>query len=249
VAELERPTIQLADASGPHPLADESNYKFLQQIFDAKERDPLAKAGYDVDAVFQILEGEKGYTRTNKDGTKVGTFGAYISDIDNQPDTNLNKLSTENRTALPFKSDYRDLDRLNPKMSKANKGVIMMEPWNTEQGIITLIHELRHKAIDDNPVLQKIVDDSGFAEEYIIRSMDLKYFDDERTKKFMEKMYDFTLTDYGQRKLNKVINDLEEASVPKKEEKEEPSFFSKIKTKLGFNRGGIVDINYLTRGL
>ena len=79
--------------------------------------------------------------------------------------------------------------------------------------------------------------------------MDLKYFDDERTKKFMEKMYDFTLTDYGQRKLNKVISDLEEASVPKKEEKEEPSFFSKMKEKLGFNQGGIANINYLTRRL
>ena len=31
MAELERPTIQLADASGPHPLADESNYEFLQK--------------------------------------------------------------------------------------------------------------------------------------------------------------------------------------------------------------------------
>ena len=229
MAELERPIIQLVDASGPQPLSDESNYKFLQQIFDAKEREPLAKKGYDVDAVFQILEGEKGYARTNKDGTKVGTFGAYISDIDNQPDTNLNKLPTENRTALPFKSDYRDLDRLNPKMSEANKGVIMMEPFNTEQGVLTLIHELRHKAIDDNPALQKIVDNSGFSEEYIVRSMDSKYFDDERTKKFMESAYDFKLTDYGQKKLNKTINELEEASVPKKEEKEEPSFFSKMK--------------------
>ena len=235
MAELERPTIQLADASGPHPLADESNYEFLQKLFDAKEKDPLAKAGYDVDAVFPILEGKKGYR----------TYGVYDPDIAEQPDTNLNRIK---RNFL-YESDYEDLDKLAPKMSKANKGVIMMEPWNTEQGVITLIHELRHKAIDDNSVLQKIVDDSGFTEEYIIRSMDLKYFDDERTKKFMEKMYNFKLTDYGQEKLNKVINDLEEASVPKKEEKEEPSFFSKIKTKLGFNRGGIVNINYLTRGL
>ena len=53
----------------------------------------------------------------------------------------------------------------------------------------------------------------------------------------------------AKKKLNKVINDLEEASVPKKEEKEEPSLFKKIKTKLGFDRGGIVNINYLTRGL
>jgi len=235
VAELERPTIQLADASGPQPLADESNYEFLQKLFDAKEKDPLANAGYDVDAVFQILKGKKGYR----------TYGVYSSDLAKQSDTNLNKVE---RNYL-YKSDYEDLDTLNPKMSKANKGVIMMEPWNTEQGVETLIHELRHKAIDDNPILQKIVDDSGFSEEYIIRSMDLKYFDDERTKKFMEKMYDFTLTDYGKKKLNKVISDLEEASVPKKKKKEEPSFFSKIKEKLGFNKGGIADINYLTRRL
>jgi hypothetical protein len=235
VAELERPTIQLADASGPQPLADESNYKFLQNLFTLKENDPLAKAAYDVDSVFQILEGKKGYR----------TYGAYDSDLAEQSDTNLNKVERD----FLYKSDYEDLDRLNPKMSKANKGVVMMEPWNTEQGLLTLIHELRHKAIDDNPILQKIVDDSGFTEEYIIRSMDLKYFDDERTKKFMEKRYNFKLTGYGQEKLNKVINKLEEASVPKKEEKEEPSFFSKMKEKLGFNQGGIANINYLTRRL
>ena len=82
MAELERPTIQLADASGPQPLADESNYEFLQKLFDAKEKDPLAKAGYDVDAVFQILEGKKGYR----------TYGVYDPDIAEQPDTNLNRI-------------------------------------------------------------------------------------------------------------------------------------------------------------
>ena len=235
MAELERPTIQLADASGPQPLSDESNYKFLQQIFDAKEKDPLAKIGYDVNSVFQILEGKKRYKAS----------GAYSPDIAEQPDTNLNK---EERDFL-YISDYENLDRLAPKMSESNKGVIMMQPWNTDKGVKTLIHELRHKAIDDNPALQKIVDDSGFSEEYIVRSMDSKYFDDERTKKFMESAYDFKLTDYGQKKLNKTINELEEASVPKKEEKEEPSFFSMIKEKLGFNKGGIADINYLTRRL
>mgnify|MGYP003121812059 CR=1 FL=1 len=234
MAELERPTIQLADASGPQPLSDESNYKFLQQIFDAKERDPLAKAGYDVDAVFQILEGKKGYS----------AYGAYGSDLAQQPDTNLNKVE---RNFL-YKSDYEDLDRLNPKMSKANKGVVMMEPFNTEQGVLTLIHEFRHKAIDDNPVLQKIVDDSPFSEELLVRTMDVKYFDDERSKEFIEKRYP-KLTEYGQNLLLETVDKLEEASVPKKEEKEEPSFFSKMKEKLGFNKGGIADINYLTRKL
>ena len=234
MAELERPTIQLADASGPQPLSDESNYKFLQQIFDAKEKDPLAKKGYDVDSVFQILEGKKGYR----------TYGSYSSDLAKQSDTNLNKVE---RNYL-YKSDYEDLDRLNPKMSEANKGVIMMEPFNTEQGVLTLIHEFRHKAIDDNPVLEKIVKDSGFSEEYIVRAMDLKYFDDERTKEFIEKRYK-KLNEYGQKLLLETVNKLEEASLPKKEEKEDPSFFSKLKEKLGFNQGGIADINYLTRRL
>ena len=232
MAELERPTIQLADASGPQPLSDESNYKFLQQIFDAKEKDPLAKAGYDVDSVFQILEGKKGYR----------TYGSYSSDLAKQSDTNLNKVE---RNYL-YKSDYEDLDRLAPKMSKANKGVVMMEPWNTDEGILTLIHEFRHKAIDDNPVLKKIVDDSRFSEEMIVRAMDIKYFNDDKAKEFIEKR---KLTEYGQELLTKTVNKLEEASLPKKEEKEDPSFFSKLKEKLGFNQGGIADINYLTRRL
>tara|TARA_R110002111_G_scaffold2596_1_gene17261 strand:+ start:73 stop:771 length:699 start_codon:yes stop_codon:yes gene_type:complete len=232
VAELERPTIQLADASGPQPLSDESNYKFLQQIFDAKEKDPLAKKGYDVDSVFQILEGKKGYR----------TYGSYSSDLAKQSDTNLNKVE---RNYL-YKSDYEDLDRLAPKMSKANKGVVMMEPWNTDEGILTLIHEFRHKAIDDNPVLKKIVDDSRFSEEMIVRAMDIKYFNDDKAKEFIEKR---KLTEYGQELLTKTVNKLEEASLPKKEEKEDPSFFSKLKEKLGFNQGGIADINYLTRRL
>ena len=232
MAELERPTIQLADASGPQPLSDESNYKFLQQIFDAKEKDPLAKAGYDVDAVFQILEGKKGYR----------AYGAYGRDIAKQPDTNLNRIK---RNFL-YESDYEDLDKLAPKMSKANKGVVMMQPWNTDEGVKTLIHEFRHKAIDDNPILRKIVDDSPFPEELIVRAMDVKYFDKERAKEYVES---FRLTEYGQEQLSKTINELEEASVPKKEEKEEPSFFSMIKEKLGFNQGGIANINYLTRKL
>ena len=232
MAELERPTIQLADASGPQPLSDESNYKFLQQIFDAKEKDPLAKIGYDVNSVFQILEGKKRYKAS----------GAYSPDIAEQPDTNLNK---EERDFL-YISDYENLDRLAPKMSKSNKGVIMMQPWNTDKGVKTLIHEFRHKAINENPVLKKIVDDSPFSEELIVRAMDIKYFDKERAKEYVEK---FKLTEYGQEQLVKTINELEEASVPKKEEKEEPSFFSMIKEKLGFNKGGIADINYLTRRL
>jgi hypothetical protein len=121
-----------------------------------------------------------------------------------------------------------------------------MTPFNTEEGVKTLIHEFRHKAIDDDPVLRKIVDDSPFPEELIVRAMDIKYFDRERAKEYVES---FNLSEYGQEQLIKTINDLEEASVPKKKEKEEPSFFSKMKEKLGFNKGGIANINYLTRRL
>ena len=227
---LERPTIQLADASGPQPLADESNYEFLQKVFDAKEQDPLAKAAYDVDSVFQILKGMKGY----------GIFGNYSSDIAKQSDTNLNKVE---RSDL-YKSDYEDLDRLNLKMSKANKGVIMMQPWNTDEGIVTLMHELRHKAIKEDPILGKMVEDSRFPHELIVRAMDVKYFDDDDAKKEIEK---YNLSEYGEKVLYEFVDKLEKASLPK--EKEKPSFLSKIKEKLGFNEGGLVGINHLTRRL
>ena len=218
---LERPTIQLADASGPQPLADESNYEFLQKVFDAKEQDPLAKAAYNVDSVFQILDGMKGYA----------IAGKYSEDLK----TSFKKL---------YKSDYEDLERLAPNIYKDNKGVLMMQPWNTDEGIATLMHELRHKAINEDLILKKIVDDSPFYQELIVRAMDLKYFDDDDAKKEIEK---YNLSEYGEKVLYEFVDKLEKASLPK--EKEKPSFLSKIKEKLGFNEGGLVGINHLTRRL
>jgi len=215
MSELKRPTIQLADASGPQPLSDKSNYKFLQQIFDAKEKEPLAKIGYDVNSVFQILEGKKGYKAS----------GAYSPDIAEQPDTNLNK---EERDFL-YTSNYENLDRLAPKMSEANKGVIMMQPWNTDKGVKTLIHEFRHKAINENPVLKKIVDDSRFSEELIVRAMDVKYFDKKEAKKYVNK---YKLTKYGQELLMKTIDLIEEnAEITNKE----------LTNRDEFNQGGIAN--------
>ena len=45
--------IQLADASGPQPLADERNNQFLQELFDKKAIDPIANSAYDVKSVVQ----------------------------------------------------------------------------------------------------------------------------------------------------------------------------------------------------
>jgi len=215
MSELKRPTIQLADASGPQPLSDKSNYKFLQQIFDAKEKEPLAKIGYDVNSVFQILEGKKGYKAS----------GAYSPDIAEQPDTNLNK---EERDFL-YTSNYENLDRLAPKMSEANKGVIMMQPWNTDKGVKTLIHEFRHKAINENPVLKKIVNDSRFSEEFIVRAMDVKYFDKKEAKKYVNA---YKLTKYGKELLMKTIDLIEEnAEITNKE----------LTNRDEFNQGGIAN--------
>ena len=223
MAELERPTIQLADASGPQPLADESNYEFLQKVYDAKEKDPLAKKGYDVDSVFQILEGKKGYS----------AYGLYDTDIAEQPDTNLNR---EKRNTL-YTSDYEDLDRLAPNISKDNKGVVMMQPWNTNEGVLTLIHEFRHKAIDENPILKNIVKNSRFSEELIVRAMDVKNFDKERAKEYIEK---FGLNKLGKKRLMETVELLEKNAQLTDEELTDGE---------GFNQGGIANINYLTRRL
>jgi hypothetical protein len=68
---------------------------------------------------------------------------------------------------------------------------------------------------------------------------------DKETEDEFKNLYD-EATQISQNILDKK---LEESRAKKLEKKEEPSFFSMIKEKLGFNRGGIVDINYLTRGL
>ena len=205
----ERARIQLEDASGPQPLSDESNYEFLQKVFDAKEKDPLAKKGYDVNAVFQLSPNTYNYA------------GLYEKDIE--------KGAVKEQAPEIIKQ----MEKLMPEMVKRNEGVIMLQPWNMEEGIITLMHEFRHRAINQDPFLKKIIDNSPLPSELIIRAMDVKYFDDPKAKEWIK---DYNLSAYGKKYLEAIIDLIETNSELSEDER-------------NFKKGGMVDINYLTRRL
>ena len=206
----ERPRIQLADASGPHSLSDESNYEFLQKVFDAKEKDPLAKKGYDVNAVFQLSPNTYNYT------------GLYEKDIE------------EGVVKEQAPEIIKQMEKLMPEMVKRNEGVIMLQPWNMEEGIITLMHEFRHRAINQDPFLEQIIESSPFPRELIIRAMDVKYFNDSRAKKWLEKSE--IVKSNGMEYLEAIVDLIETNSELSEDER-------------NFKKGGMVDINYLTRRL
>ena len=205
----ERARIQLEDASGPQPLSDESNYEFLQKVFEAKEQDPLAKKGYDVNAVFQLSPNTYNYA------------GLYEKDIE------------EGAVKEQAPKIIEQMENLMPEMIKKNEGVIMLQPWNMEEGITTLMHEFRHRAINQDPFLKKIVDDSPFPMELIIRAMDVKYFDDSEGKEWIK---DYKLSAHGKKYLEAIVDLIETNSELSEDER-------------NFKKGGIVSINHITRRL
>ena len=174
---LER--IQLYDASGPQPLADERNYQFLQELFDKKEIDPLANYGYDVHSVVQS-------TKTDWKLEAPGFNFGNLKGLDD-PDIPVHKKI------------YDEIIKVSPRLSETNKAIYMHEPLNTPDGIITALHEFRHKAIDDNPKLQELIDKNskiwdkntgiGNYEELLNKAMDMKYHDSENAKEYLKNKY------------------------------------------------------------
>ena len=205
----ERARIQLEDASGPQPLSDESNYEFLQKVFDAKEKDPLAKKGYDVNAVFQLSPNTYNYA------------GLYEKDIE------------EGAVKEQAPKIIEQMEKLMPEIVKRNEGVIMLKPWNMEEGIRILMHEFRHRAINQDPFLKQIIESSPLPEELIIRAMDVKYFNDPKAKEWIK---EYNLSAHGKKYLEAIVDLIETNSKLSEDER-------------NFKKGGIADINYLTRRL
>ena len=205
----ERARIQLEDASGPQPLSDESNYEFLQKVFDAKEQDPLAKKGYDVNAVFQLSPNTYNYAGLYEKAIEEGAVKEQAPKIIEQ------------------------MEKLMPEMIERNEGVIMLQPWNMEEGITTLMHEFRHRAINQDPFIKKIIESSPFPRELIISAMDVKYFDDPKAKKWIK---DYKLNAYGKKYLEAIVDLIETNSELSEDER-------------NFKKGGMAGIDYITRRL
>lgn len=201
--------IQLYDASGPQPLADERNYRFLQELFDKKAIDPVANYAYNVRDVVQ---------RKNND---LSTYGAFIDIGTIDP----------NEASVAYKSIYDDAIKNSKKLSDTDKIIYMSEPWNSPHGILTLLHEFRHKAFEENPKLKNFVDKNAkeFAnkykidayEEILTRFMDVKYHDDEVSKDWLRNKFNANLYDENKKFQDKIYKDIEKVENILKEKTDE----------------------------
>ena len=193
--------IQLYDARGPQPLADERNNQFLQELFDKKTIDPIANSAYDVKSVVQ----------SKKDW--LSTHGLYTSDLSTWQDSDK---------AL-YKKMYEDVIKTSPRLSEKNKAIYMSQPWNTSDGVLTVLHELRHKAFDENPVLSRVIKKKqevmlkkygktigGKYEEILTRFMDVKYHDDEKAKEWLRTKFTANLYDKNESFQHGIYEDIEQ---------------------------------------
>ena len=193
--------IQLADASGPQPLADERNNQFLQELFDKKAIDPIANSAYDVKSVVQ------------RQDNNLSARGLYTSD-----------LSSFNNNRNLSKEIYNDIIKTSPRLTEKNKAIYMSAPWNTSDGVETVLHEFRHKAFDENPLLNKVIkknqerilakyDDEYLADQYeeiLTRFMDIKYHDSERAKEYLRTYYTANFIDNNQDFQQSIYEDIEQ---------------------------------------
>ena len=110
------------------------------------------------------------------------------------------------------------------KTAEKNKAIYMSAPWNTSDGVETALHEFRHKAFDENPLLNRVIkknqerilakyNDKYLANEYeeiLTRFMDIKYHDSERAKEYLRTYYTANFIDNNQDFQQSIYEDIEQ---------------------------------------
>lgn len=172
--------IQLKDATGPHELSDERNYEYLDKLFKMQQLDPLANL--DSDNVYQLMD---------LNAPDIDPMGQYVpSDYRNKkgvPSTYPEYLSGVEEYAEDYakhgpRKFYEDPDK-GPEREVMDTDVIAVydDQWNSPKGLGILMHEARHRGVDDK-ASSDIIKDSQIDEEVFIRAMDTKYADPETAK-------------------------------------------------------------------
>jgi len=232
------------------------------------ENNPLFKIGFDPERIYYQREGEYGR------GKRTDHPGAYYSRAFNK-EIIQHHLDRAIKNNDPI---YAERMQEVLKNIEDPSDFVFMEGAGkelTDKNKSTVVHEFVHRSFYENPDLVKFYNKNKLGyderahglisymvgqefpkmkeEEYerakAIYNIDLN---DKETENEFKKLYN-EATQISQNILDKRLEEsrAKEPVVPyePKEEKEEPSFFSMIKEKLGFNQGGIANINYLTRKL
>ena len=232
------------------------------------ENNPLFKVGFDPERIYYQREGKYGR------GKKTDHPGSYFSRAFNKEKIqhHLDRAIKNNNSIYAGRMEEILKNIEDPSdfvfMEGAGKEL-------TDKNKSTVVHEFVHRSFYENPELIKFYNKNKLGlderahgmisymlgqefpelkeQEYerakAVYGIDLN---DKETENEFKNLYD-EATQISQNILDKRLEEsrAKEPVVPyePKEEKEEPSFFSMIKEKLGFNQGGIANINYLTRKL
>ena len=221
------------------------------------ENNPLFKVGFDPERIYYQREGYQG---------KTDHPGSYYSDAFNK------EIIQKNLDRAIERKDTLRSERLQEILKNIEdpSDFVFMEGASkelTDRNKATVIHEFVHRSFYENPELIKFYNENklGFDERAhgMISYMIGKEFPNLKEKEYKraKAVYDIDLNDketedefknlYNEAtKISKNILDQKRKKENIKQEKEEkPSLFETIKKTLGFNKGGVVNINYLTREL
>ena len=221
------------------------------------ENNPLFKVGFDPEKIYYQREGYQG---------KTDHPGSYYSDAFNK------EIIQKSLDKAIERKDTLYAERLQEILKNIEdpSDFVFMEGASkelTDRNKATVIHEFVHRSFYENPELIEFYNKNklGFDERAhgIISYMLGQEFPELKEKEYKraKAVYGIDLNDketenefknlYNEAtKISKNILDEKRKKENIKEEKEEkPSLFETIKKTLGFNKGGVVNINYLTRRL
>ena len=230
------------------------------------ENNPLFKVGFDPERIYYQRKGKYGR------GKKTDHPGSYFSRAFNKEiiQHHLDRAIKNNNSIYAGRmeeilkniedpSDFVFMEGAGKELTNKNKS--------------TVVHEFVHRSLYENTELSKFYNENklGYDErahgmisymvgqefpelkekEYerakAIYNIDLN---DKETEDEFKNLYN-EATQISQNILDKRLEEgrAREPVVPIKAEETEKSWFQKLREKIGFNQGGIADINYLTRRL
>ena len=232
------------------------------------ENNPLFKVGFDPERIYYQREGKYGR------GKKTDHPGSYFSRAFNKEiiQHHLDRAIKNNNSIYAGRMEEILKNIEDPSdfvfMEGAGKEL-------TDKNKSTVVHEFVHRSFYENPDLVKFYNKNKLGYDERAHGL-ISYMVGQEFPELKEKEYERAKAIYNidlnnketENEFKNLYNEATQISqnivdeklkvarakepvVPyePKEEKKELSFFSKLKKKLGFNRGGIADINYLTRGL
>ena len=244
----------------------EYSLPLMQQL----ENNPLFKVGFDPEHVYYQREKEKKDIGTTNPG-KYYTAGISEKGLESATERTLkSKDETHKRLTL------ERLRELQKNIGEIPEEFVWMEEpaknLRDKENLATTVHEFVHRSFWTTPELFNFLKKNKINANQ--RHAIIMYMIGQEFPEFKEDQYELSRDKYKidltdkrtEQKYANLYNEMQKISedvldkrleegrakepvVPIKVEEPDKSWFQKLREKFGFNEGGMVDINYLTRRL